>query len=281
MSYFGVLFLFILPPIVSLVVIVPSDLWRRLFYGRGSVHRELYLALLAHVVIALLYTTPWDNFLVAQGVWWYNPGLVSGIVFGWVPLEEYIFFVLQTILTGLWCLALMRYIYKTPEVFTANGRLRIWSGLLTILIWCASIATLSLGWQPGRYLALILVWALPPVFFQLVVGADILFANWRLIVFTLLPTTFYLWVVDAIAIRSGTWTIDPLQTIGIALGPLPLEEMIFFLLTNLMITFGMTLMLAPHNKARLHSWFASLFQVGHRSPRISWRWLVRGLERER
>ena len=49
---------------------------------------------------------------------------------------------------------------------------------------------------------------------------------------------------------SGTWTIDPGQTTGIKLGPLPLEEMVFFLMTNLLIGFGVTLMLSEESKNR-------------------------------
>ena len=30
-------------------------------------------------MIAVVYTTHWDNYLVATRVWWYDPALVSGI----------------------------------------------------------------------------------------------------------------------------------------------------------------------------------------------------------
>ncbi len=53
------------------------------------------------VLLALLYTTPWDNYLVATRVWTYDPARVWNIVFGWVPLEEYLFFLLQPILGAL------------------------------------------------------------------------------------------------------------------------------------------------------------------------------------
>ena len=63
---------------------------------------------IAHVIVAVLYTTPWDNYLVATNVWWYNPELVTGIVLGWVPIEEYTFFVVQTMMTSLWIFFLAR-----------------------------------------------------------------------------------------------------------------------------------------------------------------------------
>lgn len=60
------------------------------------------------ILLALLYTTPWDNYLVATRVWYYDPARVWNIVLGYVPLEEYLFFVLQTILGALVTLALLK-----------------------------------------------------------------------------------------------------------------------------------------------------------------------------
>ena len=82
-------------------------------------------------------------------------------------------------------------------------------------------------------------------------GADILWKKRAQLLLTILPATIYLWVVDAIAIYSGVWTIDPKQTLGIKIGPLPIEEMVFFLVTNMMISFGITLMIAPESTVRL------------------------------
>ncbi|MBN8501714.1 MAG: lycopene cyclase domain-containing protein, partial [Sphingomonadales bacterium] len=72
--------------------IILPDAWRS---------RSVWITILVQVVIAVVYTTPWDNYLVATRVWWYNPGLVTGFVIGYVPIEEYTFFVLQTVLMPL------------------------------------------------------------------------------------------------------------------------------------------------------------------------------------
>jgi len=67
----------------------------------------------------------------------------------------------------------------------------------------------------------------------------------RLVAMALLPPMLYLVVADALAINSGTWTIAPAQSTGVMLGGvLPIEELIFFGLTNVLIVFGMTLFLA-------------------------------------
>ena len=254
MTYFGVLITFILPPLLVLLVVVPRDVWRWLFRREGRVDWRPYLAILAHVAMALIYTTPWDNYLVATGVWWYDPALVTGLRLGYVPIEEYTFFVVQTLLTGFWALALMRTKFKKPPQVKPSFNLRLGSSLAVLGLWMVSTAVWLSGWAPGTYLALILSWALLPVLFQLAFGADILRANLWLVVLTVLPPTLYLWWVDALAITSGTWTIDPAQTTGVMVGRLPLEEMVFFFMTNLIIGLGMTLMLSPDSLKRAQEW---------------------------
>ncbi len=61
--------------------------------------REPWWPLAALVGIAVVYTTPWDNYLVARAVWTYPPEAVWFTI-GYVPIEEYAFFVLQTVITG-------------------------------------------------------------------------------------------------------------------------------------------------------------------------------------
>lgn len=250
MTYFGVLLTFVAPPLLVLMALVPHDLWRWLVKGQGRVNWKPYLILLTHVALALLYTTPWDNYLVATGVWWYDSDLVTGITLGWVPIEEYTFFVIQTLLAGLWALALTRYVFTPPPQVTPSEAIRRRASATVITLWAVSTLTLLLGWGPGTYLALILSWALIPVLIQVAFGADILLANWRVLAATIVPPTLYLWLVDALAMANGTWAIDPAQTTGVKLGVLPLEEMVFFLMTNLIIGFGVILMLSGASRER-------------------------------
>jgi lycopene cyclase domain-containing protein len=217
-----------------------------------------WIALLAHVAVALLYTTPWDNYLVATGVWWYDANLVTGIVVGYVPLEEYTFFVLQTLLTGLWLLWLARRVPVIDRQLWTRAR-RIY----TLLVGLISIVVLFSGWRPGTYLALALAWALPPILLQCAFGADILWHYRRLVLPALVPPMVYLCVADALAIGTGTWTIDPAQSVGVSLGGvLPLEEFVFFLLTNTLVVCGMVLALARHSQERMPSQLRRLFTTG-------------------
>lgn len=251
MTYFGFLAIFVGLPILILSLLT----WRDQQQGRqvalGLRSWPGWVVIVGHVLVAVVYTTPWDNYLVATSVWWYDPNLVTGIVIGWVPIEEYTFFVVQTIMTGLWILWLARHLDLSRPAFTPSLAWRIVGPLLLLPAWLWSVWALATGWRPGTYLALILVWALPPVMFQLAFGADILWHYRKLVLWSLLPTSLYLSAADMVAINAGTWTISPEQTVGWLIGGiLPIEEALFFFMTNVLISFGIPLVLAEQSQAR-------------------------------
>lgn len=268
MTYFGVLFTFILPPLLLLALLVPRDLWSVLLHKQRPSPGLLmpYVAVLTHVVIAVVYTTPWDNYLVATGVWWYDPELVHGLTLGYVPIEEYTFFVVQTLLTGLWAVAVARRFSEHPAG-QAPGKLRLVVSLVVFFVWFVSTLLFFSGGKAFTYLTLILSWALLPVMLQTAFGADLLWKRRRELVISVMTPTLYLWLVDAIAIRSGTWTIDPAQTTGLTIAGLPIEEMLFFFMTNLIIVFGITLMLSNESKPRMQEWLSRLRGWVSRSER--------------
>ena len=220
--------------------------------------------------VALVYTTPWDNYLVATRVWWYNSDLVLGIILGWVPLEEYAFFVLQPILTGLWVLYWGRRLSLSHGLAVTSPRLRWVTTLVGGLVWLGVGAILVAGWQPGTYMALEVGWMVPPILLQLSFGADILWHQRRWISFSLASATLYYSLADALAISAGTWTIDPAQSLPILLGGvLPLEEFVFFFLTNTLIVFGVVLMLSMESHDRIRHMMQSLSRQGWIPPLIA------------
>lgn len=251
MTYAAFLLQFLVVPIAILGVLAYRDRRRNKppALARGLLSPPVALVLL--IVIALIYTTPWDNHLVATGVWGYDPALVTGITLGWVPLEEYLFFILQPLLTGLGFLLLARRV-RIVAPFRPEIDIRSVSALVVCIVWLTSAALLVVGWNPVRYLSLELAWALPPIALQLLVGADILWHYRRVVIAAIVGATLYLCGVDLLAIRSGTWTINPDFSLGILLGGvLPVEEVIFFLVTNVLLVFGLTLGLAQESVTRL------------------------------
>ena len=249
MTYFGFLIRFLVIPIFLLLFVN----WREKDKATpGFEDSRIWRGILIHILLAVIYTTPWDNYLVATGVWYYNPDLVTGIVFGYVPLEEYTFFVLETLMIGLWWWTLARReIFFPKRPFTPNKTLRAWTLGLLAALWAVSFIVLISGWEPGTYLAITLTWALPAIAPQLAFGADILWHYRRLLGTVILTGAGYLSAMDALAIGSGTWTIDPAQSTGIFIGNLPIEEAVFFVITVVLISFGITLLLADVSQKRL------------------------------
>ena len=252
MTYFCFLIRFIIIPLALLLSITGWEL-RRKTRAQYQPSRAVWLAIGLHVLLAVVYTTPWDNYLVATKVWGYAPQLVSGLVIGWVPVEEYSFFILETVLTGLVWWFVSRRIAE-PAGFSPAKGLRAGALVGAGLVWLAAILILALGWKPGTYLALILAWALPAIAPQLAFGADILWLNRKLLVWTIFPLFVYLAGIDSIAIASGTWQIDLSQSTGVFLWKLPIEEALFFGVTVVLVAFGLTLALSPAGRTRWKEW---------------------------
>ena len=249
MTYFSFLLIFLVFPLLIFLTITLVDEQRRKPIAGFLNGPRVWLAIGLQVLLAVLYTTLWDNYLVATGVWYYNPKLISGILLGWVPIEEYTFFILESLLVGLWWWFLARRL-NPPGEFKPGKKTRLVSTAVLGVVWLWSVYALLTGWRPATYLALILVWALPPIMIQLAFGADILWHYRKLVSLAILAVFLYISAVDSLAISSGTWTINPARSTGIFLGALPVEEAVFFLVTVTLITFGLTLTLAHVSQAR-------------------------------
>lgn len=253
MTYFGFLIRFLGIPIVILGIVTWLDYRRGKPIPTNFRAWPVWAGILLHVAVAVVYTTPWDNYLVATGVWYYDPKLVTGIVLGWVPIEEYTFFVVQTFMAGLWIVFLMRRLPVDPDPPPLQRHWRIIPVVLLGIIWAGSAVLLVSGWPPGTYLGLTLVWALPPIMLQFGFGGDILRRYGRLVLLSIVSLTLYLSLADFLAIGSGTWEINPARSLHwLVGGVLPFEEIVFFLVTNTLVTLGLVLVLAQESHQRFH-----------------------------
>jgi len=256
MTYFGFLLRFLFLPILIFLVITLWDSKRGKQINGFHNGRTVWIAIGIHVLLAITYTTPWDNYLVATKVWYYNPNLVTGIVLGYVPIEEYTFFAVETILAGLWWWFLTRRFdfanaQLSEKSFTPNKKLNQISSGLLIVVWIISSLLFFFGDEKWTYLSIILFWASPAILPQLLFGADILWHYRKLVFWAIMVPGTYLSLMDIVALSDTTWSISPTQTTGILFfGILPLEEVIFFFVTNVLITFGMTLLLANISQER-------------------------------
>jgi lycopene cyclase domain-containing protein len=234
-TYFAFHLLFILPPIAALA------LWLRPRWSRLPSRSARSLPLMA--LIALVYTTPWDNHLVKSGVWNYGPDRVIGTI-GYVPIEEYLFFLLQPFLTGLWLYVLLAR--RGDEAHEDRPRTVaprvIGAGVCVAL---AAFGFAALRRPEGTYLGLILAWAGPVLAILWAYAGAEIWARRRTFLAALVPTTLYLWIVDAIAIRLGIWHISEELSTGLKVLGLPIEEAIFFLVTNLLVVQGLIALVYP------------------------------------
>lgn len=261
-TYFSFLLRFLLIPILIFFGIALWDNRKnRAIYGFRN-GRAVWTAIGIHVLLAVLYTTPWDNYLVATGVWSYNPSLVTGLVLGYVPIEEYTFFILETVLAGLWWWFSAQRLSLAESGFRPNKNLVYVSACVLVCLWLFFTYLLFFGDPKWTYLSITLFWALPAILPQLAFGADILWHYRKLVLLSILAPATYLSLLDIVALRETTWSISPAQTTGILFfGILPLEEVVFFFITNMLLTFGITLLLANVSqgrfaeiKAQVRSW---------------------------
>ncbi|GEM46639.1 lycopene cyclase domain-containing protein [Deinococcus cellulosilyticus] len=248
MTYLEFLLIFLLPPLTGLLVWAWRVHRQNLPLGgryQSSNRRSVWFLLLLPV-LAVVYTTPWDNYLVYSQVWTYPDERVIGKIL-YVPVEEYLFFVLQSLLGGLLFLLLLRILQTPPEGKNPLGR-----GLGMLFHFLLTVAGVWLLQSPsGVYLGLILVWACPVLFFQWWFGGDLLSGKVqgaRLLGTFLL--TVYLGLCDMLAINLEIWSISETYTTGVMLGHLPLEEGVFFLVTSVLLMDGLALFLHPEAESR-------------------------------
>ena len=202
----------------------------------------------AEVLAAVMvFTSPWDNWAVQKGIWDFPPTRTLGRI-GYLPWEEYLFFIWQTVnVIGLvsWVLQVfpgLRSHLETP-VGPGNG-----SAVVVLLAGWFSIGkfirrkNLSPRWNYARHL---LFWFVPVIAIQWAVAPGLFLALAPVLgIATLFWGTYYV-VADLIAVRAGIWYFDPKQITGVKLaGILPWEEIAFFYLTSLLVAQSY-LLLAP------------------------------------
>lgn len=216
--------LLILPPIVVLGILawLRDDAWwdRQSRIGLGIV-----------LFLAFVYTTPWDGYMIAQGVWDYTEGTIVDR-FWHIPPGEYLFFILQPILTALW---LYQFIDTEEMALGLSWRTRlvgVGGGFAVSAVGGYLIITAASTY----YLGWILAWAGPIFAIQWGFGWPYLLRTRKQLFVGVSVPTVYLWIADWLAInRWGIWFFSDTLLTGIAPFGLPIEEATFFLVTNLFV----------------------------------------------
>ncbi|NEU57816.1 lycopene cyclase domain-containing protein [Halorussus sp. MSC15.2] len=172
LTYVEFLSAFLAVPAVGLTVAVAR---------RTEAPRRVVAGVAALVCIAVAYTAPWDSYLVGRGVWTYGEGVVAAR-FARVPLGEWLFFVLQTVTTGLWYHLLAPRVDPGVPGRDAPGRADARTvGAVAWLALAALGAVLTVSATRTYYLGMILVWAGPVVAFLWAVGGPVVWRYRRLV----------------------------------------------------------------------------------------------------
>ena len=224
--------------------------------------------------VATTYTLPWDDYLVANRVWWYGGDRVyEDLLVGHTPLEEVFFFSIQTIfLGGFWllCFCCTDTSGLVPPtnlpLAEATSYLRTrrlgyvvlaaMQGLGLVLLHTDGGGLLG---DQGTYGGLILSWCTPVLALQWAVGAEALINNKEFVGAVIGFSTLFLVAVDRWAIRRGIWAISeeksvPMWISGFFLGPdMPIEEALFFVVTSCMCVMGLTLAVITSAETRRRS----------------------------
>lgn len=224
-----------IPPAVILTLLY------RPFFTRLDFYKLAFL-----ITVAVTATIPWDDYLIRQRVWTYPPNVIIGPKLLSIPAEEVFFFVIQTYTTTLLYFILGRtsfypsYLVVNTTEKPENHAPRI-VGQIIIGLLTATGFVLSYRGGEGTYLGLILAWAGPFCMMlwtfahQFITGLP----SMNTIVPIAIPT-LYLWIVDTLALKRGTWAIESGTKLGIHLWDgLDIEEAVFFLVTNVMVVFGL------------------------------------------
>ncbi|KAL7779160.1 hypothetical protein CFE70_008663 [Pyrenophora teres f. teres 0-1] len=213
----------------------------RPFFTKLDVYKVGYL-----VFVAVVSTIPWDSYLIRTGIWSYPSHVIIGPKLYDIPLEEVFFFIIQTYNTSLLYLLLSRPTFQPVYLKTERGTAQRQWRYMRLAGQVFFLALIAWGWRCirrgglGTYTGLILVWAGPFLLMLWTLAYQFILAlpltNTALPIF--LPT-LYLWVVDTLALRRGTWVISTGTKYGLNLWDgLEIEEAVFFLATNVLIVFG-------------------------------------------
>jgi lycopene beta-cyclase len=229
MTYFRFHLIFNLPLLILLAGLGGAPSWTT-----GEVE-ALGLVLLA----VMLFTTPWDNLAAKWGIWGF-PREKFSLRVGYLPVEEYVFFLLQSLNVMLAVRALFRFF---PDWMTGQeteiGRWTLYCLAASIIPWAFVVA--QLWWLrrkagPRVNYAIHLAWFLPVIYLQWILAPPLFLGHAALLALVTTAFGVYYTLADLAAVRAGTWFFDEKQITGVKLrGILPWEEIAFFFLTSLLV----------------------------------------------
>ncbi|KAI9320872.1 phytoene synthase [Dichotomocladium elegans] len=209
----------------------------RPFHSPQNTFRYVFLS-----IMAFLTASPWDNYIVRHRAWWYCHSCVTAVI-GYVPLEEYMFFIIMTLMTVAFADLTMRW--HLPSAFIkphdSSSRSLLIRYVPIGLFLAVGVKAWNLAIPDTRlFYGSCILWYVCPVLALLWFGAsEYICRRWRAVSISIIVPTVYLCWVDQVAIAAGTWHISIRTSTGTMVAPnLPLEEFMFFALINVVLVFA-------------------------------------------
>ncbi|KAM0789930.1 hypothetical protein ACM66B_006770 [Microbotryomycetes sp. NB124-2] len=212
--------------------------WRR-FRTRRDLFKTTALC-----AIAITSTIPWDSYLIRNKIWSYPDTSIIGPTLLAIPLEEVFFFFIQTYITAsLYTIVTKPVIHalhlpRNQKQAKRAVTVRLVGGATLLAIAAYAYQNIGTG-RAWTYMCLIVAWAFPFLALLWAVASSHILSLWKHVMLTVSVPTIYLWVCDSCALRRGTWVIEQGTKLGLAAYGLEIEEAVFFLLTNMLVVFGM------------------------------------------
>jgi len=237
MTYLRFHLIFNLPLLVLLIILNWAEAWTA----------DELIAFGLVLLAVMVFTTPWDNLAAKWGIWGFPRDKYS-LRIGYLPVEEYAFFLLQSANVML---AVRSWLHFFPNWQTGQetslGKWTLICLAVSVIPWgfiAAQLILLRRKAGPCVNYAVHLAWFLPVIYLQWVLAPWLFLAH---AVFLILITAifgFYYTLADLVAVRAGTWFFDETQITGFKFGRvLPWEEVAFFFLTSLLVAQSYLLLL--------------------------------------
>ena len=199
------------------------------------------------LLAVMLFTTPWDNLAAKWGIWSF-PREKYSLRIGYLPVEEYAFFLLQSANIMLAVRALFRFFpdWQTGREVAVERWTLIFlaASVIPWLLVAAQLRWLRRKAGPRVNYAIHLAWFLPVIYAQWILAPPLFGGHAGLLLLVTSAFGIYYTLADLAAVRAGTWFFDEKQIIGAKLvGLLPWEEVAFFFLTSLLVAQSYLLLL--------------------------------------
>lgn len=214
-------------PVIGLLAVLT-----RPFINRKEIFKIVFIS-----IMALTYTTPWDNYMIYNKAWTFPPERVIAYI-GYVPIEEYMFFVIQTVLSSLWALLCVRW--STPCLnFNYNQKSYLlirWVPIIFLSIVTVVGYVIAVPGKDTFYLGCVFWWVCPVIMFLWYGTGNYFVKKIMPSSFAIIVSTLYLSWIDKIALKAKVWQINETTSLQISMvEDLPFEEAFFFLVSNFLV----------------------------------------------